>query len=113
MSNVAARADGYLFFDWSDACITHPFLDLISILHEADRPLQNRLRDCYLAQWITYEPLARLLEMWELAYALCGLHQAVSYQAIINNIEDACKYEMDWAMPFWFGKILEALKMTR
>ena len=113
MSNVAARDADYLFFDWSDACITHPFLDMISILHEADPELQNRLRDGYLALWTAYEPLDRLLEMWELAYLLCALHQAVSYQAIIANCEDACKYEMDWAMPFWFGKILEALKVTR
>ena len=110
MSNVAAREEGYLFFDWSDACITHPFLDMISILHEADPELQNRLRDGYLALWTAYEPLDRLLEMWELAYVLCALHQAVSYQAIIANCEDACKYEMDWAMPFWFGKILDALQ---
>lgn len=112
MSNVAVRQGGYLFFDWSDACITCPFLDMISILHEPDPQLQNRLRDSYLALWTAYEPMARLLEMWTLAYPLCALHQAVSYQAIIRNTEDACKYEMDWAMPFWFGKILEALKMT-
>lgn len=110
MSNVAAYAGGYLFFDWSDACITHPFLDMISILHEPDQPLQHQLRDSYLALWTAYEPMDRLWEMWELAYPLCALHQAVSYQAIIHHIEDACKYEMDWAMPFWFGKILEALE---
>lgn len=113
MSNVAARKDGYLFFDWSDACITHPFLDMISILHEPDTQLQSRLRDGYLALWTAYEPPDRLLDMWELAYPLCALHQAVSYQAIIANCEDACKYEMDWAMPFWFGKILDALKLIR
>lgn len=110
MSNVAARGDGYLFFDWSDACITHPFLDMIGILHEPDPLLQNRLRDRYLAVWTAYEPMARLLEMWQLAYPLCALHQAISYQYIIHHAEDACKYEMDWAMPVWFGKILEALE---
>ncbi len=114
MSNVAQRPtatahDGYLFFDWSDACITHPFLDMISILHEPDQALQQRLRDSYLALWTPYEPTERLLEMWPLAYPLCALHQAVSYQHILHNTEDACKHELDWAMPFWFGKILESL----
>jgi hypothetical protein len=63
--------------------------------------------------WLAYEPMARLLEMWQLAYPLCALHQAVSYRYIILANERAdCKDEMAWAMPFWFGKILESLKLV-
>ena len=28
LANVARRDGEYLFFDWTDACVTHPFLDL-------------------------------------------------------------------------------------
>ena len=31
LSNVARRPGGYLFFDWTDACVAHPFLDLATI----------------------------------------------------------------------------------
>lgn len=117
MSNVARRTEAapatghYLFFDWSDACIAHPFLDLIELLDEGDAAAQIQLRDRYLAMWTAYEPMERLLAMWEIAYPLCALHQAVSYQAILHHIEPACINEVGWAMPFWFGKILESLAM--
>jgi hypothetical protein len=111
MSNVAHRGAGYLFFDWTDACIAHPFLDMIAIVHEKDAAVQARLRDGYLKEWLAYEPMERLLEMWRLADPLCALHQAVSYRYILANTEERCKYELDWAIPFWFSKILESLDM--
>jgi len=110
MGNVARQGGNFFFFDWTDACIAHPFLDMIDILHEKDPALQVILRDAYLAEWATFETIERLLDMWALAYPLCALHQAVSYQAILAQTEPAMKYEMAWAMPFWFGKILEALQ---
>jgi aminoglycoside phosphotransferase (APT) family kinase protein len=112
MSNVARTAHGYCFFDWSDACVAHPFLDMISVLHEPDSTVQQRLRDHYLAVWTAYEPWERLLAMWELAYPLCALHQAVSYRAILRNTEASCRYELAWAMPFWFGEILKSLNLV-
>lgn len=112
MSNVAKPAEHYLFFDWSDACITHPFLDMIDILHERDPALQLQLRDCYLAEWRDYESPERLLTLWQLAYPLCALHQAVSYQAILRNTEPRCQGELAWAMPFWCRQILQTLEGT-
>jgi hypothetical protein len=57
MSNVARRGDSYLFFDWTDACIAHPFLDMIDVVHERDAAVQTRLRDSYLKEWLAYEPM--------------------------------------------------------
>lgn len=108
MSNVARRGEHFVFFDWSDASIAHPFLDMIAILHEKDPATQSRLRDAYLTSWTIYEPMDRLLELWQLAYPLCALHQAVSYRAIAHHIEGGGNHAMiSWAMPFWVGKILE------
>jgi hypothetical protein len=115
MSNIARRADHlggehFVFFDWSDACIAHPFLDMIAILHEKEPALQSRLRDAYLALWTPYEPMERLLELWQLAYPLCALHQAISYRSIAHHAESGDSHPMlAWAMPFWFGKILETV----
>ncbi|MEZ4862013.1 MAG: aminoglycoside phosphotransferase family protein [Caldilineaceae bacterium] len=110
MSNIARRADHFVFFDWSDACVAHPFLDMIAILHEKDPLVQSRLRDAYLALWTAYEPMERLLELWQLTYPLCALHQAVSYRYIAHHVESGSNHPMiGWAMPYWFGKILEIL----
>jgi len=110
MSNVARRNGNYLFFDWTDTCIAHPFLDMIDILHEKAAAVQTRLRDRYLALWTDFEPMDRLLEMWALAYPLCALHQAVSYRYIIANVETTAKQDFDRDMPFWLGKILKSLQ---
>jgi hypothetical protein len=54
--------------------------------------------------------MERLLELWQMAYPLCALHQAVSYRYIAHHSEHGCTGPMmGWAMPFWFGKMLEAL----
>ncbi len=109
MSNVIARDGDYQFFDWTDACVAHPFLDTIDILHEDDPAIRERLRDSYLALWADFEPMDRLLEMWAMAYPLCALHQAVSYQHIIANVEDAATQDFDWALPFWLGQVLATM----
>lgn len=110
MPNIAQRGEHFVFFDWSDACIAHPFVDTITILHEDDQALQARLRDAYLATWTRYEPRERLLELWQLAAPICALHQAVSYRYLAHHAETGCNHPIiRWAMPYWFGKILEAL----
>ncbi len=109
MGNIARPNSAFLFFDWTDACIAHPFLDMIDILLAKDPAAQTQLRDRYLAEWTAYEPMERLLEMWSLVYPLCALHQAVSYQQIIAHCEPAARFTIADAMPLWFGKILEAM----
>ncbi len=54
--NIAAQHGGYIFYDWTDACIAHPFMDLITVLEETgtlpDQALATaRLRDAYLSLW--------------------------------------------------------------
>lgn len=115
MSNIArgeahGESQGFIFFDWSDACVAHPFMDVIAILHEKDETVQTRLRDAYLAAWTPYASSERLLELWQLAYPICALHQAVSYRYIAHHIEGGYDHPMvQWAIPYWFGKILDTL----
>ncbi|MFI6812032.1 phosphotransferase [Nonomuraea sp. NPDC050328] len=52
LGNVATAGERYLFFDWTDAAVGHPFLDLISLYwqHSED------VRDAYLSRWTAYGP---------------------------------------------------------
>ena len=110
LGNVARPAGGFLFFDWTDGCITHPFFDTISVFQVDDPGMQQRLRDSYLRVWAAYEPLERLLDAWRLAKPLCALHQAVSYQHIVATLEDTSKPEMASGVPYWLRKLLHALE---
>jgi aminoglycoside phosphotransferase (APT) family kinase protein len=71
LGNVARCAGSYLFFDWTDACVAHPFFDTISIFQAKDPNVLARLRNSYLGVWAAYEPIERLLEAWTLAKPLC------------------------------------------
>jgi hypothetical protein len=79
LANVAWHRGKCLFFDWADACISHPFLDVAYILAE-NATHEAQCRDAYLAPWTEYEPRDRLLTMWESAAPLSALHQAITYQ---------------------------------
>jgi aminoglycoside phosphotransferase (APT) family kinase protein len=58
LSTVAQGPHGYLFFDWTDACVAHPFLDLLTFFQEDEEEVQSalrdRLRDAYLAEWTRF-----------------------------------------------------------
>ena len=96
--NVALKGRGCVFFDWTDACVAHPFLDLITLLieHPGDgETLPNvpaareRLVQAYLNGWSAYEPWDRLREAWALAEPLGWLHQAITYQHLLSTLESA------------------------
>ena len=40
-----------MIFDWTDACVAHPFIDMIAIGYEEDEAVAARLLDAYLAEW--------------------------------------------------------------
>ena len=118
LHNVALHQDNYIFFDWTDSCIAHPFFDLFELFFEGDRKSFlghltglwkqksiKSLRDQYLSQWTQYEPPERLLDAWNIVKPLCALHHAISYQYILHSLEPRTKQELN-ALPYFLRKIL-------
>jgi hypothetical protein len=109
--NIAFQAGRPIFFDWTDACIAHPFLDMITVLDAAEAlghvpDARARLREVYLTAWAAYEPPARLAEAFELGLTLGALHQAISYRAIVATLEPVARHELDWGVPYWLRLVL-------
>ena len=95
MLNVA-RLDGRLvYFDWTDACIAHPFIDLLCLTWEKDESSRAALLEAYLEPWQGVETAERLREAVGLAAVVIPLHHAVSYQHIVAGLEPAAKPELD------------------
>ncbi|MBX3054139.1 MAG: phosphotransferase [Caldilineaceae bacterium] len=95
LGNLAARGDGYLFFDWSDACVAHPFLDMITpYFLEKDETKRVRGKEAYLAAWGGRASRSALENAWTLAKPLAALHQAVSYLHILIGQEEVVHPEM-------------------
>ena len=109
LGNVA-RLDGALvYFDWTDACITHPFIDLHSLQWEKDETTRAALLDAYLEGWEGAEEPERLREAVALAAVVIPLHHAVSYQHIVAGLEPDAKPELDATHEF----LREALARAR
>jgi hypothetical protein len=111
LKNVAVKAGRYQFFDWTDACVTHPFLDMTTIYNEEDMTRQTYLRDMYLTLWTSYAPMKQLLEDWALAGPLCHLHQAISYQHIVVGLEASAQAEFRRLVPHFVRKLLRSLPL--
>lgn len=109
LDNVASPNGRMLFFDWTDACIAHPFLDMMVIFEEPDEVKRAQLRDVYLEQWTVYEPMEPLLEAWGLAESLWALHQAVSYQTIMANLEEVPKMGFRNVIPAYLREVLKSV----
>jgi hypothetical protein len=92
-----ARPDGRLIvFDWTDACITHPFLDQLMVGSRQKQdgfylPLKQQL----LEGWLDVLPLHELEAAWNIARVMFRLHVAVSYQHIVMVLEPASKVELN------------------
>ena len=109
LKNVAYNAGQYQFFDWSDACVTHPFFDMMTIYTETDPHVYLPLRDTYLTLWTDSAPMAQLLEAWELAAPLSYLHQAIGYQHIVAGLEPSARVEFRNAVPYYVRQALQAI----
>jgi hypothetical protein len=109
-SNVARRNGAYFIIDWTDGCIMHPFLDVIPIQYHEPADEQQLLWNHYLALWQEFAPLPRLLEALQLARPLMCLHQAISYQFILDNLEPWARADLAWGPPYWLRKLLSFIE---
>jgi hypothetical protein len=90
MDNVARHpGGGYLFFDWTDACIAHPFIDMIAIGQEDNEQDRARLRHSYLSEWQTLAPRTDLSHAFAQAEVLSAANQAISYMTLGRTLQPA------------------------
>lgn len=108
LGNVAGTAAPYVYFDWSDASVSHPFFDPLVIHFEEDAEIRRMLRDAYLAPWRAFAAEDVLAELWALSAPLACLNQAMSYRSIIANVEPGAAADLVPALPSWLRRALAA-----
>ena len=119
MNNVAAGPTRPLFFDWTDACVGHPFFDLITVVH-GPIPLagaspdesRTRLRDAYLSAWTDYGSPEQLMDIWRAVEVVGALHHAVSYRAIAAGCAAPVDQDMGPATAGWLRSVITALQTS-
>jgi Ser/Thr protein kinase RdoA (MazF antagonist) len=85
--NVVAGQDGTRIFDWTDAAVAHPFLDLVTyIMRTDDLALRRYLLQRYLGLWSKYLSSDDLQAAGQLALVVGALYQAYTYSPLIPTV---------------------------
>jgi len=85
--NVVVGQDGTRIFDWTDAAVAHPFLDLVTyIMRTDDLALRRHLLQRYLGLWSRYMSSDDLTAAGRLALVAGALYQAWSYWQLIPTL---------------------------
>lgn len=104
LGNVAYDGTDVRVFDWTDAAVSHPFLDAVLIARSAAGGnadpgdgihLDRDVLDAYLTRWRAHRPRANVDRALQLAVPVNDLYQAISYEAIYRHQEDASRWELE------------------
>jgi phosphotransferase family enzyme len=112
---VFVRNGRYLFFDWGDACVSHPFFTLVVTLAvlahrlELDQgaPELNRFRDAYLEPWTSFRPRSDLEGAYPIAYRLGVLCRGLTWRSVIAVLPRPLRDEEADAVPERMRMLLE------
>jgi phosphotransferase family enzyme len=91
---VFVRDGGYVFFDWGDSCVSHPFYTLVVTLAvlayrlglEHGAPELDRFRDAYLEPWTRFARRDELEHAFVLAYRLGVLARGLTWAMIVGAL---------------------------
>ena len=112
LGNVARSEGELVYFDWTDACIAHPFIDLLSFQWEKDESKREAMLDAYLEPWDGAETPERIREAVALAAVVIPLHHAVSYQTIVAGIEPVAQSKLDATHTFLREALVRARELA-
>jgi hypothetical protein len=102
--NVVQVSDGLVIYDWSDACVSHPFFDFATFFefHGGDDPAS--LLDAYAEIGPQLDERA-----WSVAYPLACVHHSISYARIEAALAPDERDLFEDAPRQWIERALGAL----
>ena len=98
LGNVALVDDHVLLFDWTDAAVTFPALDIALLARSSgvsDSPAdRDTILDAYAQVWRESYPEADVDEALRLAPLANQIYQTVSYEGIYRAQEERTRWEI-------------------
>ncbi len=110
--NMLVNGKGFVFFDWAECAVTHPFCSLVIVERVFRHVLEfssetiAHLRDCYLQQWTQFEPIEDLRVACELAQRVGKLCRALTWARLIASLSPDERWEYEAAYPYWLRVFL-------
>ena len=95
LGNVAWDGTDLRIFDWTDGCVSHPFLDASHLAHfTRKRPGDAGLESTYAEQWRAAYPNADVDRTIALAPLVDLVFQAITFDDIVNTTEEVSRWEL-------------------
>ena len=113
--NIFYENGRYLFFDWGDSSISHPFFSLRTVFvsmentfsYEEDDPRFDAYARDYLKVWQAFASEDSLWQAYQLAKRLWSIVSALQWKYTMSYLE-TLRQEMDFAVPSLLQEVLEA-----
>ena len=109
LGNVAHHDGRLAVFDWSDASVGHPFVDLATLVRSSPPDERDELVSAYLAAWREALPGADLGRVMDLADVAEKVFQAVTYERLQAAQEDAAVWMMEGVVARCLEQLTEAV----
>ena len=114
--NVFVRDGRYIFSDWGESCVAHPFFTLTVALRSIawrfelaeNAPALAQLRDVYLEPWACYASRENLLAAAALARRVGMVCRALTWHRVISPLPEPFKAEHADAVPGWLQEFLDS-----
>jgi hypothetical protein len=113
--NVFVRDGRYLFFDWGDSCVSHPFHTLVvtmrALVHRLELPPGGpdvmQLRDAYLEPFAPFGSHPELVEAADLAHFTGTAARALSWYRFLSAREPEFRSHDEDAVPYGLRRLLD------
>ena len=105
--NVFVQDERYIFFDWGDCSVTHPFFSFRTVMASNENslglsenaPEHEQLRDAYLEPWARVQPRETLLAAFKLARKMWMIPTALTWHRILANSSESAREQYAEPIP--------------
>jgi Phosphotransferase enzyme family len=114
-ANIFLNEGRYVFFDWGDSSVAHPFFSLRTTFviieyfqgFKPGSPELAQLRDAYLEPWRSFGSCDQLLAAFDLASCLSPLASALGWYRVVSSLEPSLRTDYAGAVPSLLREFLE------
>jgi aminoglycoside phosphotransferase (APT) family kinase protein len=103
--NIALSGDSLVLYDWSDASVSHPFLDAALLSSRLSETERAEALTAYAEVWRAAYPGLDVDRALELAGPTNSIYQMVTFEQIYRALEDASYWEMSGVVARYFRRL--------
>lgn len=115
-SGLASSTGTPILFDWGDACYSHPFMSLRTLILSAENRLgyrlgsedMNRFISAYLAPWQAFATLPQLWDMVTAALRVAPMVTFLNWAQALQNRDDPRNTPYLYALPALLREFVDA-----